>query len=98
MSNSIDPSPRPQISPATAKQRDDIAATAQEFEGVFLGQMAKLMLESVELGSEFSGGHAEETFRGILAEKLGTQMASHGGIGLAPAVMEQMIKMQEGSQ
>ena len=77
--------------------RAEIAKTAQEFEAVFLGEMSKLMLESVELGDEFSGGHAEQIFRGVLAEKLGAEIAKRGGVGLAPSVMEQMIKMQEGS-
>lgn len=98
MTGPIQPPSLPNLPSEAPRQRADIAATAQEFEGVFLGQMAKLMLESVELGGDFSGGHAEEMFRGILAEKLGGQMAGRGGIGLAPAVMEQMIRMQEGSQ
>ncbi|EIZ78717.1 hypothetical protein WSK_2765 [Novosphingobium sp. Rr 2-17] len=76
---------------AAAKQ------TAEKFEAVFLGQMTQLMMESVEVGDQFSGGHGEEMFRGVLAEKLGTAMAAKGGIGLAPAVMAQIIKMQGGS-
>lgn len=77
--------------PPTAKQ------TAEKFEAVFLGQMTQLMMESVEIGDQFSGGHGEAMFRGILAEKLGTEMAKTGGIGLAPAVLAQMIKMQGGT-
>ena len=76
----------------------EIAKTAEEFEAVFLGEMSKLMLESVEMGDAFSGGHAEQIFRGILAEKLGGEIARRGGVGLAPAVMEQMIKMQGETQ
>ena len=79
------------------KQQNSAQATACEFEAVFLGQMAKLMMESVEMGDEFSGGHGEEMFRGVLAETLGKEMAKGGGVGLAPAVLEQMIKMQGGS-
>lgn len=72
-------------------------ATAEKFEAVFLGQMTQLMMESVEVGDQFSGGHGEEMFRGVLAEKLGTAMAAKGGIGLAPSVMAQIIKMQGSS-
>ncbi|MFM9977333.1 MAG: rod-binding protein [Sphingomonadaceae bacterium] len=72
----------------------DAKATAEQFEAVFLGQMTQLMMESVEMGDEFSGGHGEDMFRGVLAEKLGNAMASRGGIGIAPAVMAQIIKMQ----
>jgi Rod binding domain-containing protein len=56
--------------------------------------MAGLMLQSVEVGDEFSGGHGEEMFRGILAERLGTEMAKRGGVGLAPIVMDQIIRLQ----
>lgn len=73
------------------------AVIAREFEAVFLGQMTKLMMESVEIGDTFSGGHGEEMFRGVLAEKLGTEIARSGGVGLAPAVLEQIIKMQGGN-
>lgn len=84
--------------PAPAKPAPDpkAAKTAREFEAVFLGQMTQLMMESVDAGGEFSGGHAEEMFRGVLAEKLGTAIAGGGGVGLAPAVMDQIIALQGG--
>lgn len=83
--------PAPQL-PTTSPS--DAAGTARDFEAVFLGQMARIMLESVEMGEQFSGGHGEQMFRGILAENLGTEMARRGGVGLAPAVMEQIIRLQ----
>jgi Rod binding domain-containing protein len=70
-------------------------ATAQDFEAVFLGQMFKTMLESGAPEGDFTGGQGEEMFRGVLAEKLGIEMARRGGIGLAPVVLDQMMKMQE---
>lgn len=88
----------PAASPAPAAPKLQKAKdTAEKFEAVFLGQMTQLMMESVEIGDQFSGGHGEAMFRGILAEKLGTEMAKTGGIGLAPAVLAQMIKMQGGT-
>ncbi|ATY32062.1 rod-binding protein [Sphingomonas psychrotolerans] len=71
------------------------AETAKEFEAMFLGQMTKMMLESVDKG-EINGGAGEEMFKGVLAEKLGTEMANRGGIGLAPAVLESILKLQQG--
>ena len=70
-------------------------ATAQDFEAVFLGQVFKTMLEAGAPQGDFTGGQGEEMFRGVLAEKLGVEMAKKGGIGLAPAVLDQMMKMQE---
>ncbi|WP_213981686.1 rod-binding protein [Sphingomonas sp. dw_22] len=94
----------PPLSPATAatparplpKVDPKNAETAQSFEAVFLGQMTQMMMESVEQEGEFNGGAGEEMFRGILSEKLGTEMAKRGGIGLAPAVLDQIIKLQQG--
>ncbi|WP_298675603.1 rod-binding protein [uncultured Sphingomonas sp.] len=68
-------------------------ATAREFEAVFVGQMARLMLDSVDQG-DFSGGNGEQVFRGILAEKIGGEIARAGGIGIAPAVLDQILKLQ----
>lgn len=84
--------------PQLPTAKGDIARTAQEFEAVFLGEMSKLMLESVDMGDQFSGGHGEQMFRGMLAEKLGGEISRRGGIGIASNVMEQMIRMQGGSQ
>lgn len=67
--------------------------TARQFEAVFLGQMAQMLFDQVEQG-DFSGGNGEEIFRGILAEKMGQEMARRGGIGIAPAVMEQILRIQ----
>ena len=71
------------------------AQTAKDFEAMFLGQMTKMMLESVEKG-EINGGAGEEMFKGVLAEKLGTEIASRGGVGLAPAVLDSILKLQQG--
>lgn len=65
---------------------------AQEFEAVFLGEMTKFMLEQVQQG-DFDGGHGEDIFRGVLAEKIGSAMANRGGIGLAADVEAQLRRL-----
>lgn len=85
----------PPVTPAKTAGDAKNAGTAREFEAVFLGQMTQLMMESLETG-EFSGGHGEEMFRGVLAEQLGTAISQRGGIGLAPAVMDQIVRLQGG--
>ena len=71
---------------------------AYDFEAVFASQVAKLMLESVEVNESFGGGHGEEVFRGIMAEELGKSIAEGGGFGLAPAVLDQVLKLQGAKQ
>lgn len=86
----INAQPQPEPTSRTARE------TAQAFEAVFVGQMAKLMMESVEQQGPFSGGHGEEMFRGILAERLGVEIAKGRGIGLADSVMAEIVRLQEG--
>jgi len=96
----ISPLSAPAATPAKPLPRVDPKnkETAQSFEAVFLGQMTQMMLESVQQEGDFNGGAGEDMFRGILAEKLGTEMAKRGGIGLAPTVLDQIIKLQQGQQ
>jgi peptidoglycan hydrolase FlgJ len=61
-----------------------------------MGQIAKLMIESAAADDDAPGGHGEVMFRGVLAEKIGSEMARRGGIGLAPAIMQQIIALQQG--
>jgi len=88
------PASNPLVQTATAKTGKKETDAAKNFEAVFIGQMTQMMMETVEQGDEFSGGHGEEMFRGVLAEKMGTAIANRGGIGIAPMVLDQIIKMQ----
>lgn len=73
------------------------AAVAREFEAVFAGQIAKIMLETAQLDNTFSGGHGEEMFKGVLAEEIGNKIAQGQGLGIASAVQAQIIRMQGGN-
>jgi Rod binding domain-containing protein len=84
--------------PVESHAKAQARETAQAFEAVLIGQLNQLMMESVGEGGEFSGGHGEAMFRGVLAEKLGIEAAKRGGLGLAPAVMQEIIKLQNGEK
>lgn len=89
----------PSAASQPARSREAAARTAQDFEAVFIGQMTKLMLETATPSEGvFSGGHGEEMFRGVLAEEMGKEIAWAGGVGIAPAVLDQIMKMQEGAR
>lgn len=85
------PGPAPQMPRATG---NDPKQVARDFEAVFIGQMTKIMMDTVPTDGPFGGGHGEEMFRGIMAEQMGDAMAKRGGIGLAPVVIGQILKMQ----
>ncbi|OAN52567.1 MULTISPECIES: rod-binding protein [unclassified Sphingobium] len=84
--------------PVTSRATGSAAKVAREFEGVFAGQIAKIMMESVEMDGDFTGGSGESMFRGILAEQIGAQIAKGRGLGLASAVEAQIIRMQGGEK
>ncbi|MDP1731297.1 MAG: rod-binding protein [Devosia sp.] len=68
---------------------------AEELEGVFLNTLMKEMFSSIDSEGDFGGGFAEETWRGMQAEQFAASMAAAGGIGLADALMADLIALQE---
>lgn len=91
------PSAPPRLAPSMRGAPADVARTARDFESVFIGQVTKIMMESATGGGDLPGGHGEEMFRGIMAEEMGKSIAQRGGLGLAPSVAAQIIRMQGGS-
>jgi Rod binding domain-containing protein len=69
---------------------------AQDFEAMALGQLLAPMFNTVDTAhSLFGGGEAEATWRPMLIDAIGKQMAAHGGIGLAAPVFATMLRAQE---
>ena len=72
---------------------------AEELEGVFLNTLMKEMFSSISTEeSDFGGGFAEETWRGLQAEQYAASMAEAGGIGLADAIVADLMALQEATQ
>jgi peptidoglycan hydrolase FlgJ len=67
---------------------------AQEFESVFLAQTVAQMHIGVTADGPFGGGFAEETYRSLLYQEVGRQMAASGGVGIAATVYQEMVKLQ----
>lgn len=92
----LPPSPQPTAAmPPPGSNAARVKQAAQDFEAVFLSQMLMPMFNTVEVDPEFGGGSAEETWRGVMVEEMGKQIARAGGIGLAPIVEQEMLKLQE---
>jgi flagellar protein FlgJ len=69
---------------------------AMELEGMFLNTLMKEMFSSIETSEQsFGGGFAEETWRGMQAEQFANAVAERGGIGLADAMMSDLLRLQE---
>lgn len=90
------------LSPPGAKPAEPLARMrkqAEELEGVFLNTLMKEMFSSIQTDqSAFGGGFAEETWRGMQAEQFAAAMAEAGGIGLADAIVADLMRLQEAIQ
>lgn len=74
-----------------------IGALAEDFESMFLTQMLSPMWAGLEPDSMFGGGYAEETFRSMLVNEYGKNLAKTGNFGLTDQVKAELIRMQGGA-
>ena len=80
--------------PSSGIDSSRMRETAEAFEASFLSQMLKPMFEGLSTEAPFGGGEAEATWRSFLLDAMAEQTVRSGGIGLADAVMAEMIRMQ----
>ena len=76
---------------------EQVRRAAEEFEAVFLGQVLKPMFATVRTDGPFGGGFSEDMWRSLQVDEYGKAIARSGGIGIADAVLRQILKMQEGN-
>lgn len=69
-------------------------AVAKEFTSVFITQLLNIMYQDVPVDENFGGGHAEETWRGLMLDEYGKNIANAGGMGLSDMVKNQLIQYQ----
>lgn len=86
--------PPPAVSAADLAKRGQIKQTAQDFEATFLSAMMQQMFSGLSTEGPFGGGPGEEMFRSVLTDAMAKQMSKTGGIGIAPAVEREMLKLQ----
>ncbi len=68
--------------------------TAQDFEAVFLAQVLQTM--SIGLGGPGPTGEGDnDAWVGMLQEEYGRLISKSGGIGVADALLREMLRMQE---
>jgi len=79
----------------TPEARARVQETAQKFESFFLTQMVEHMWSGVEPDAMFGGGQGEAVYRSMLNERYAESIARRGGIGIADAVMREMVRLME---
>jgi len=94
---SSQPLPGPVARPSLPLDPAKLWKTARDFEAMALGEFLKPMFQTVEVKKNmFSGGEGEKTWKPMLIEEIGKQIAAAGGLGLAAPLHDAMLRMQEG--
>ena len=87
----------PAARPATPADPAQAWKAAKDFEAMVLGEFLKPMFETVSSKrNPFSGGNGEETWKPMMVEEIGKQIAASGGLGLAAPIHAAMLRMSEG--
>ncbi len=73
---------------------DALRHAAQEFEAIFLAQVLGTMTQGLG-GDDLLGDGQGEVFRDMLNEEVAKLISRNGGIGVADAVLREMLKAQE---
>ena len=68
---------------------------AEDFEAFFLSQFLQPMFADLSAEKPFGGGMAEEMWRPLQVDEYGKAMARAGGVGIADAVLKQILILQE---
>ena len=78
-----------------APPRDPQAArrAAEDFEAVFIGQLLDGMMQGLASDGPLGGG--DDPFAGLLREEYGKLIARSGGVGVADAVLRELLRAQE---
>lgn len=77
----------------SGKTKDQIKTAAQDFEASFVSVMLGQMFDGVG-GGAFSGGESEQMFQSFMMDAFSKQITKAGGIGIAPHVQAEMLKLQ----
>lgn len=71
---------------------------AQDFEAFFLSQALQPMFANIEPEGPFGGGPANDIWKSMQVDEYGKAIARNGGIGIADAVMKQLLIAQEAAR
>ena len=88
--------PLPARTPLSPEQVERSRRSAEEFEAMAVAQMLQPMFNTVDTSKGlFGGGKGEAAWKPMMVEEMGKMLAKSGGIGIADAVLKEMLRMQE---
>ena len=83
----------------TPEQIAKTAQSAKDFEAMAVSQLLQPMFATVDTSKGmFGGGQAEATWKPMMVDEMSKMLVKNGGIGIADAVMKEMLRIQEGEK
>lgn len=76
----------------------EIQRVGREFEAMFLTEMLRPMFQGLKTDELGGGGMGEEMFRPLLIERYADAIAQNGGVGIADAVVRELMRHQAAEQ
>ncbi len=83
---------RPPVAPRGGDLAD-LRRVAQDFEAVFVGELLGNMMQGLASDGPLGGG--DDPFAAMLRDEYGKLIARSGGVGVADAVMRELLRAQE---
>lgn len=80
-----------------APSRDEAMRVGRQFEQMFLSQMLGPVFDTIRTDGPFGGGHGEQMMRSFQIDAYAQSIVARGGIGLAPRIAAEILRMQEKS-
>lgn len=90
----LNPTRSPAASSAAARTPAAMRKIAEDFEASFLAAMLQPIFNNLSTEAPFGGGQGEAAFKSFMVDSMSRQTARAGGVGLADAVLRQMLQMQ----
>jgi Rod binding domain-containing protein len=81
--------------PIARSDANAVRRAAEDFEAVFLGQLLAGLTQGLAADGPLGGG--DDPFAAMLRDEYGRLIARSGGVGVADAVMRQLLRAQEAS-
>jgi flagellar protein FlgJ len=79
---------------AALKIKGKAKAASQQFESMFLNSMFQEMYTSTDGDGPFGGSGALKIWRSFMTDQYAKTFAKNGGIGIAPHVYNELLKLQ----
>jgi Rod binding domain-containing protein len=83
--------------PSAAMSPQRLREAARDFEAFYLARALEPMFEGLSSEPPFGGGMGEDMWRSLLIDEYGKAIAKAGGIGIADAIVRELIAVQEGA-